>query len=126
MFFDCDDCLYFNKWETARLLTEKIEEYCLRHLGLPPGKAYELYKAHGTCLRGLIEEDILESSEVDAFLEAVHDIPLHDIKPDPGERKAKVSDRWTLQASLDSGLTMGGGDGAPFLCAQETPFVASV
>jgi hypothetical protein len=29
-FFDCDDCLYFNDWGTAKLLTEKIEAHCIK------------------------------------------------------------------------------------------------
>lgn len=29
-FFDCDDCLYFNDWGTAKLLTEKIEAHCIQ------------------------------------------------------------------------------------------------
>jgi putative hydrolase of the HAD superfamily/pyrimidine and pyridine-specific 5'-nucleotidase len=55
-------------------------------LKLPPGKAYELYKLHGTCLKGLLEEGIIENSElvIDAFLDAVHDISLDDLKPDLG------------------------------------------
>ena len=56
VFFDCDDCLYFNNWRTAKFLTEKIEAYCISELGLAPGTAYELYKEHGTCLQGLIKE----------------------------------------------------------------------
>lgn len=76
IFFDCDDCLYFDDWKTANRLTHKIDEYCVQNLGLPKGKAYELYKNYGTCLKGLLAEDYLDKKDIDTFLEAVHDIPL--------------------------------------------------
>ncbi|GAX25424.1 putative hydrolase of the HAD superfamily [Fistulifera solaris] len=76
IFFDCDDCLYFDDWKTANRLTKKIDDYCVQKLGLPEGKAYELYKNYGTCLKGLLAEEYLDKSEIDSFLEAVHDIPL--------------------------------------------------
>mmetsp|Transcript_28571 Transcript_28571/g.58404 ORF Transcript_28571/g.58404 Transcript_28571/m.58404 type:complete len:556 (+) Transcript_28571:130-1797(+) len=104
-FFDCDDCLYFNNWGTAKLLTAKIEHYCRDHLSLPEGKAYELYKKHGTCLRGLLEEGLIADSGVDAFLEAVHDIPLHDIHPSPELRALLLRTpfpRWVFTASVAS------------------------
>ena len=50
-------------------LTAKIEDYCITTLGLEKGKAYALYQEHGTCLKGLLEEGILDESGVDAFLE---------------------------------------------------------
>jgi pyrimidine 5'-nucleotidase len=106
-FFDCDDCLYFNDWETAGLLTKKIEEYCLETLSLPAGKAYELYKEHGTCLKGLLSEGILENTPeaIDAYLEACHDVPLASIKPDPKLRALLLSidrPRWVFTASVES------------------------
>ncbi|KAG7361284.1 NUDIX family hydrolase [Nitzschia inconspicua] len=85
IFFDCDDCLYFDNWKTAEKLTAKIEQWCVEKLGLPKGKAYELYKEHGTALRGLLAEGHIDDSpeSIDGFLRDVHDIPIHDlIKPD--------------------------------------------
>lgn len=78
VFFDCDDCLYFNGWKTARLLSQKIEQYCVSNLGLRPGQDYELYKEYGTALRGLLAEGYLEDSEeaVNRYLQEVHDIPV--------------------------------------------------
>mmetsp|Transcript_90019 Transcript_90019/g.226464 ORF Transcript_90019/g.226464 Transcript_90019/m.226464 type:complete len:245 (-) Transcript_90019:95-829(-) len=83
VFFDLDDCLYKNNWRTAGHLTKKINEYCVDVLGLPCGKAYELFKQHGTALRGLIKEKLMDEADVDVFLSKVHDIPLDDIEPDP-------------------------------------------
>ena len=90
VFFDCDDTLYFDGWKTANQLTAKIEDWCVNKVGLPPGKAYELYKQYGTCLRGLLAEGILEDSQeaIDKFLEEVHDLPIHELlKPDPKLRE---------------------------------------
>jgi pyrimidine 5'-nucleotidase len=85
IFFDCDDCLYFDDWKTANKLTAKIEEWCVKKVGLPNGKAYELYKEYGTALRGLLAEGHIENSPetIDGFLRDVHNIPIFDlIKPD--------------------------------------------
>jgi pyrimidine 5'-nucleotidase len=78
IFFDCDDCLYFDGWKTAGELTKKIDEWCVNH-GLQKGQAYDLYKSYGTALRGLISEGYLEDTEsaIDQFLQDVHDIPVH-------------------------------------------------
>jgi pyrimidine 5'-nucleotidase len=84
IFFDCDDCLYFDGWKTASELTKKIDEWCVNH-GLKKGQAYDLYKSYGTALRGLISEGYLECTEsaIDQFLHDVHDIPVHDLlQPD--------------------------------------------
>jgi pyrimidine 5'-nucleotidase len=80
LFFDCDDCLYFDGWKTARLLTSKIDEWCIKH-GLQSGQAYQLYKQYGTALRGLLAEGHLEESQaaIDGYLQDVHDIPLADL-----------------------------------------------
>mmetsp|Transcript_110528 Transcript_110528/g.293623 ORF Transcript_110528/g.293623 Transcript_110528/m.293623 type:complete len:238 (-) Transcript_110528:78-791(-) len=102
VFFDLDDCLYKNNWRTAKLLTEKINAFCMDVLGLPDGKAYELYKRYGTALRGLVEESLMDESRVPEFLIWVHDVPLDDIEPD-----AKLRDllgtvpypRWIFTAS---------------------------
>lgn len=80
VFFDCDDCLYFDNWKVANQLTTKIDEWCVNH-GLQPGQAYELYKQYGTALRGLLAEGYLEETEeaIDGFLRDVHDIPVHNL-----------------------------------------------
>lgn len=106
-FFDCDDCLYFNDWETAGLLTEKIEEYCQSVLNLPPGKAYELYKGYGTALKGLLSEGFIRNTpeDIDTYLEACHDVPLSSIHPDPELRSMLLRikrPRWVFTASVAS------------------------
>ena len=80
IFFDCDDCLYFDGWKVANQLTAKIEEWCTTKKQLPEGKAYELYKQHGTALRGLLAEGLMENEEkaIDEYLKDVHDVPVHD------------------------------------------------
>ena len=107
VFFDCDDCLYQNSWQTAGLLTAKIDEFCVSQLNLPSGKAYELYKKHGTCLKGLTEEKIMEDTpeNVDRFLEYCHNVPLKNILPDPALREMILSikhPRWVFTASVKS------------------------
>ena len=86
VFFDCDDCLYFDGWRIAEQLTQNIEQHCQTDFGLPEGYAYILYKQHGTALRGLIEEGYLTkqcSQSIDRFLNEVHDLPIHELlKPD--------------------------------------------
>ena len=85
VFFDCDDCLYFDDWVIAGHLTTTIEAHCQKEFGLPKGYAYTLYKKHGTALKGLIAEGYLsnECSSIDGYLEKVHDIPIHELlKPD--------------------------------------------
>jgi putative hydrolase of the HAD superfamily/pyrimidine and pyridine-specific 5'-nucleotidase len=80
LFFDCDDCLYFDGWKVANKLTSKIDEWCVRH-GLAPGQAYQLYKQYGTALRGLLAEGYLEATDaaIDGFLKEVHDVGVHDM-----------------------------------------------
>jgi len=84
IFFDCDDCLYFDNWKTAQKLTKKIDEWCVNH-GLQTGQAYGLYKQYGTALRGLLVEGYLENSDqaIRQYLEDVHDIGIETlIEPD--------------------------------------------
>jgi pyrimidine 5'-nucleotidase len=80
IFFDCDDCLYFDGWITANKLTRKIDEWCVEH-GLREGQAYDLYKQYGTALRGLLAEGYIKKTEeaIDHFLQTVHDIPVHEL-----------------------------------------------
>jgi len=81
LFFDCDDCLYFDNWTVAKHLTEKIEEWCRVKCGLPEGKAYELYKQHGTALRGLLAEGYMNHCDdsINEYLRDVHDLPIHSL-----------------------------------------------
>ena len=78
IFFDCDDCLYFDQWKIADLLTARIERwFCDR--GHPKGFAYGLYQKHGTTLRGLLEEGLIDGEnedEIDECLREFHDISV--------------------------------------------------
>jgi pyrimidine 5'-nucleotidase len=91
IFFDCDDCLYFDGWTVARQITKKIDEWCVEK-GLPSGEAYELYKRHGTALKGLLVEGFMEHCEeaVDDFLHAVHDVKYHSLSRDEELRKMLI------------------------------------
>jgi pyrimidine 5'-nucleotidase len=91
VFFDCDDCLYFDGWGVAKQLTAKIDQWCVNH-GLHSGQAYELYKQYGTALRGLLAEGYLEESEeaIDGYLRYVHDIPVHDLLSRDEELRAML------------------------------------
>eukprot|EP00929_Paragymnodinium_shiwhaense_P058586 TRINITY_DN29340_c0_g1_i1.p1 TRINITY_DN29340_c0_g1~~TRINITY_DN29340_c0_g1_i1.p1 ORF type:complete len:254 (+),score=53.70 TRINITY_DN29340_c0_g1_i1:270-1031(+) len=102
VFFDCDDCLYKNDWNTAKHLTVRISDYCTKVLGLPDGKAYELYKQYGTALRGLVEEKLIEEKNVDDYLLYAHDVSLDDIAPDPRLKEliqAVPYPRWVFTAA---------------------------
>mmetsp|Transcript_16057 Transcript_16057/g.32931 ORF Transcript_16057/g.32931 Transcript_16057/m.32931 type:complete len:260 (-) Transcript_16057:23-802(-) len=88
IFFDCDDCLYFDDWHVANRLTVAIENFCTNELGLEKGKAYKLYKEHGTALLGLLNENLLSRDQVDRYLKIVHDIGVKDhLRPDPKLRE---------------------------------------
>ena len=78
IFFDCDDCLYFDDWKVANMLTAKIESW-FNERGHPEGYAYELYKRFGTALKGLQAEKLIDDSEeaIDDYLREVHDIPIN-------------------------------------------------
>ena len=75
IFFDCDDCLYFDEWKVANMLTSKIELW-FNERNFEKGYAYELYKKYGTALKGLQAEHLIEDCEdaVDEYLREVHDI----------------------------------------------------
>ena len=90
--FDCDDCLYFDGWKVANLLTAKIEEWCTREKQLAEGEAYQLYKKHGTALKGLLAEGHMEHSEddIDEYLRAVHDLPISDLIPKDEELRKMI------------------------------------
>ena len=67
IFVDCDDCLYQNDWATAAKITTSIAEYTA-NLGVSEEKAYALYKAHGTCLKGMLAEGFIASDAAEDFL----------------------------------------------------------
>ena len=92
IFFDCDDCLYFDNWNIAGHLTTKIEDHCQEAFNLPNGRAYELYKEHGTCLRGLMAEGHIDKDcpkSIDGFLDKVHDLPIHQLL-EPDEKLRQI------------------------------------
>jgi putative hydrolase of the HAD superfamily/pyrimidine and pyridine-specific 5'-nucleotidase len=94
LFCDLDDCLYFDGWKVANRLTEKIEVFCTKKLSLPQGKAYELYKQHGTALQGLLREEIIPNTpkSIDEYLEFAHDIDADSIlSPNPTLRELLLS-----------------------------------
>lgn len=105
IFFDCDDTLYRNDWKTGDRLTQKIAQYTEAELGVDGAKAYELYKTHGTCLKGLLAEGLLPRERIEEYLAAVHDVDLCDIGPDPAMREIVVAcktkaDRFVFTASI--------------------------
>lgn len=108
MFFDLDDTLYKNAWTTAGKLTHKIECYCTEECGLPAGRAYDLYKVHGTALAGLLHEGHLPNTDeaISGYLETVHDVDIQaDIQPDAPLREMILrlaGPRWVFTASVKS------------------------
>ncbi|KAJ1623651.1 Haloacid dehalogenase-like hydrolase [Pavlovales sp. CCMP2436] len=74
LFLDCDDTLYHNDFRTAELLTLSIGSYCVKHLGISVEKSFQLYKEHGTCLKGLEAEGIPHDAA--HFLDQVHMVDL--------------------------------------------------
>eukprot|EP00466_Bigelowiella_natans_P003625 jgi/Bigna1/53754/estExt_Genewise1Plus.C_230179 len=105
LFIDCDDTLYRNEnWEVAKLITRNIDDYVTQKLGLPSGKAYELYKKHGTCLRGLQQEEI--KFDLDDFLKTVHEIPKIEEDPDLKKMLNRITvDKWVFTASIKEHAT---------------------
>jgi len=93
LFLDCDDCLYQNNWKTADKITTSIGAYTKNKLGISTEQAYELYKVHGTCLKGLLAECLIDEVGAEAFLKEVHDIDYSDIHRDDDLRNvlAKVT-----------------------------------
>ena len=67
LFIDCDDCIYQNNWATARKITQSISSYTAS-LGVSQERAYSLYKTHGTCLKGLLLEGLINEAGVEDFL----------------------------------------------------------
>jgi hypothetical protein len=82
IFVDCDDCLYQNDWETAAKITTSIAAYTA-NLGVSEEKAYALYKAHGTCLKGMLAEGFIASDAAEDFLLKVRANPNLNPTPTP-------------------------------------------
>ena len=67
----------------ADKITKSISAYTAK-LSVSPEKAYELYKTHGTCLKGMLAEGLIDKdSGVEEFLHEVHLIDYSDIASDP-------------------------------------------
>lgn len=66
-------------------ITEKINAYTAR-LGVSPERAFAMYLEHGTCLKGLRTENLLDDDGVEDYLKTVHDVDLSDIEPAAHER----------------------------------------
>ena len=101
LFVDCDDCVYQNDWATAAKITTSIAAYTVR-IGVSKEQAYALYQKHGTCLKGLLAEGLLDESGAEAFLHEVHLIDYSDIAPDPilGQELARLAvPSWIFTAS---------------------------
>ena len=56
--------LYQNDWATAKKITNSIADYTNK-LGVSKEQAYELYKTHGTCLKGLLVEGRIDQATAD-------------------------------------------------------------
>lgn len=119
---DCDDCVYQNNWATARRITESIAAYTSK-LGVSKDKAYALYQQHGTCLKGLLLEGLIDEAGVEQFLHEVHAIEYSDIAPDPRLRSVlegvfRLVPCWIFTASAREHakrcLTAVGIDGLPW------------
>ena len=82
IFVDCDDCLYQNDWATAAKITTSIAAYTA-NLGVSEEKAYALYKAHGTCLKGMLAEGFIASDAAEDFLLKVRANPNLNPTPTP-------------------------------------------
>ena len=82
--FDLDNTLYPSSCELLALCDELMTDFVARETGLDRDGARELqhryHDEHGTTLAGLMMHHGVEPH---AFLDAVHDIPLDRLSPDP-------------------------------------------
>src|SRR5690606_19931668 len=82
--FDLDNTLYPHHSNLFSQIDTRMTAYISRFLDLPREEARtlqkELYRRHGTTLRGLMERYQVDP---DDFLEKVHDIDYSWIEPDP-------------------------------------------
>lgn len=82
-----------NNWATAAKITTSIAAYTEK-IGVSKNQAYNLYKTHGTCLKGLLVEGRIQEAGVEQFLHEVHQINYDDIAPDPKLRKVLAGLPW--------------------------------
>ena len=85
LFFDLDDTLYPSTNGLWSGIRQRMNEYMLQRLGIPPDQAPVLrrkyFETYGTTLRGL---QIHYRVDPDDFLAYVHDLPVETIiAPDP-------------------------------------------
>lgn len=87
--FDLDDTLYPPESQFMRLIQQRINDYMVRTVALPPDQAAVVQSGYlrdyGTSLSGLMAHYQIDPA---AFLAEVHDVPLDLLKPDPGLRLA--------------------------------------
>ena len=87
VFFDLDDTLYQNGYQTEGKVQVALEKYAEDNLGLNGEELFNLYKEYGTALRGLLAQNLIQEEQVDAYLDAIYDFDLEDVKPEPGLRE---------------------------------------
>lgn len=85
VFFDVDDTLYPPTNGVWQFIGDRINQYMVERLAIPPDRASALRKSYfqhfGTTLHGLIVDYDVDPHDYMAF---VHDIPLERmLKPDP-------------------------------------------
>ncbi len=82
--FDMDDTLYPPDQGLLRLVQARINAYVVEAVGLEPEEAGVLQRQfldeHGTTLAGLMANYTIEPEH---FLEAVHDVPMDGLEPNP-------------------------------------------
>jgi len=85
--FDLDDTLYPPESQFMGLIQQRINDYMVRTVALPPDQALTVQKGYlrdyGTSLAGLMAHYQIDSAD---FLAEVHDVPLDLLSPDPGLR----------------------------------------
>ena len=85
--FDLDDTLYPPESQFMRLIQQRINDYMVRTVALPPDQALTVQKGYlrdyGTSLAGLMAHYRIDPHD---FLAEVHDVPLDVLQPDPGLR----------------------------------------
>ena len=89
LFFDLDDTLYPSTNGLWNLIRQRMNDYMLEVLRIPPEQVAILrrqyFEAYGTTLRGL---QIHNQVDADDFLAYVHDLPVESIlSPDPELRR---------------------------------------
>lgn len=82
--FDMDDTLYPREQGLMSLVQARINAYVVEAVGMAPEEAGVLQRQfldeHGTTLAGLMANYTIDSED---FLEAVHDVPLDGVEPNP-------------------------------------------